>query len=80
MTLNDAVAKRVSNLLRERGMKQYGLEKKSGIQHGSLQCIMKGKNKTVTISTIYMLARGFDMSHVEFLNDPIFFDDDLEIE
>ena len=80
MTVNDAVAKRVFKLLQERGMSQYRLEQESGIQHGSMQCIMNGRNKTVTLSTVMLLARGFGMSLVEFLNDEIFLAEDLEIE
>ena len=80
MTVNDAVAKRISMLLQEKNMSQYRLEQESGIQHGSMQCIMNGRNKTVTLSTIIMLARGFNMSLVEFLDDKIFRSDDLEVE
>lgn len=80
MTVNNAVAKRVSKLLQEKNMSQYRLEQESGIQHGSMQCIMNGRNKTVTLSTVMMLAKGFQMSLVEFLDDEIFSSEDLEIE
>lgn len=80
MTVNDAVATRISKLLREKNMTQYRLEQSSGIQHGSMQCIMNGRNKTVTLSTVMMLARGFDMSLISFLDDEIFRSEDLEIE
>ncbi len=80
MTVNDAVAKRISKLLRQRDMSQYRLEQTSGIQHGSMQCIMNGRNKTVTLSTIILLARGFDMTLTEFLDDEVFSSEDLEVE
>ena len=80
MTVNDAVVKRISELLKEKGMTQYRLEQNSGIQHGSMQCIMNGRNKTVTLSTVIMIARGFDISLTEFLNDEIFSSEELEIE
>ena len=80
MTVNDAVAKRISKLLREKNMSQYRLEQESGIQHGSMQCIMNGRNKTVTLSTVILLAKGFHISLVEFLNDDIFTSVDLEAE
>ena len=80
MTVNNAVAKRISKLLREKEMSQYRLEQKSGIQHGSMQCIMNGRNKTVTLSTVLLLAKGFDMSLTDFLDDEIFRSEDLEIE
>lgn len=80
MTVNDAVAKRIANLLIEKRITQYRLEQDSGIQNGSMQCIMKGRNKTVTLSTIYMVARGFGISILDFLNDPIFLDGNIEFE
>ena len=80
MTVNDAVAKRITKLLSERNMSQYRLEQESGIQHGSMQCIMNGRNKTVTLSTVIMLAKGFNMSLTEFLDDEIFQPKNLETE
>ena len=80
MTVNDAVAKRISKLLQEKNMSQYRLEQESGIQHGSMQCIMNGRNKTVTLSTVIMLAKGFGMSLTEFLDDAVFLSDNLDID
>ena len=79
-TVNDAVAKRISRLLKDKSMSQYRLEQESGIQHGSMQCIMNGRNKTVTLSTLILIARGFKMPLTEFLDDEIFSSEDLEIE
>ena len=80
MTVNDAVANRISALLKEKGISQYKLEQESGIQHGSMQCIMNGRNKTVTLSTIMMIAKGFGMSLLEFLDDEIFSLDKFEFD
>ncbi len=80
MTVNDAVAKRVSDLLKANNISQYRLEQESGIQHGSMQCIMNGRNKTVTLSTVILLARGFHMTLPEFLDDEIFSSPNLELE
>jgi len=80
LTVNNAVAQRISKLLKEKNMTQYRLEQRSGIQHGSMQCIMNGRNKTVTLSTVIMLAKGFDITLTEFLDDDIFNSEELEIE
>lgn len=80
MTVSQAVAKRITNLLKEKQMTQYRLEKNSHIQHGSMQCIMNGRNKTTTLSTVIMIARGFDMTVDEFLNDELFRSEMLEVE
>ena len=80
VTVNDAVAKRVVNLLAEKNMTQYRLEQNSGIQHGQMQWIMSGKSKTVTLSTVMMLANGFGMTVLEFLDDDMFLYENLEVE
>ena len=80
MTVNSAVAKRISKLLAEKNMTQYRLEQVTGIQHGSMQCIMNGRNKTVTLTTLILIADGFGMSVSEFLNDEVFSSANLELE
>ena len=45
-----------------------------------MACIMNGRNKTVTLSTVIMLARGFDMTLLEFLDDEVFTAEELEVE
>lgn len=80
MTVNDAVAKRIIELLKEKGMTQYRLEQTSGIQHGHMQWIMSGKSKTVTLSTVLRLANGFGMPVLEFLDNDLFLFENLEVE
>ena len=80
MTVNDAVAKRIAALLSAKGMSQYRLEQDAGIQHGHMQWIMSGKSKTVTLSTVMRLAAGFHMTLLEFLDDPLFVSEELDIE
>ena len=80
MTVNDAVAKRIIQLLAEKKMTQYRLEQLSGIQHGHMQWILGGKSKTVTLSTVMMIAHGFGMTVVEFLDNDIFLFENLEVE
>ena len=80
MTVNDAVAKRIIELLKEKKMTQYRLEQLSGIQHGHMQWIMSGKSKTVTLSTVILLANGFGMTVLEFLDNDLFLFENLEVE
>ncbi len=80
MTVNDAVAIRISYLLKDKKITQYQLEQNSGIQHGSMQCIMSGRNKTVTLTTVMMLARGFEISVLDFLDDEVFRSENLELD
>lgn len=79
MQVNKAVALRVSELLIEKNISQYRLEKLSGLSHSRLGCIMGEKNKTVTLSTVMLLAQGFNISLLEFLDSPLFDFDKLDI-
>lgn len=58
----------------------YRLEQKSGILHGTMMCIMIERNKNITLKTVMQLARGFDMTLLEFLDDEIFRSEELEID
>ena len=80
MTICQAVAKRINGLLTERKMSQYRLEKNSGIQHGTMNGIMSAKNKGIELNTVIMIAKGFGLSVIEFLDDPVFLSDALETE
>ncbi len=80
MTLNDVVAARILHLLKEKNITQYRLERDSGITHGAMDRIMNSQNKTVTLTTIYRLARGFNMSVFEFMDDESFSSTNLEID
>ncbi|MBQ3046631.1 MAG: helix-turn-helix transcriptional regulator [Clostridia bacterium] len=80
MTINDAVAKRTLKLLKERKMTQYRLELNSGVTHGAMDRILSGTNKTVTLTTVYKIAKGFKMSFHEFIDDEIFKSTELELD
>lgn len=80
MNLCKAVGLRISKLLTEKKMTLYRLEQKSGILHGTMMCIMNERNKNITLKTIFQLARGFDMTLLEFLDDKLFTSESLEID
>ena len=71
MNICKAFAIRINNLLAEKQINLYKLEQLSGIPHGSMMCIMNGRNKDITMRTVCLLAQGFEMDVLDFLNDPI---------
>lgn len=79
MTVNKAVALRISELLIQKNITQYRLEQNSGLSHSRIGCIMREKNKTVTLSTVMLLAQGFGISLLEFLDSPYFTNQNLDI-
>lgn len=80
MRVIDAVAIRVSRLLTERNMTQYALCKKIAIDPSNLYNIMYKRCNTITADKLFLLADGFDMTVQEFLDDPLFNKENLEID
>jgi len=76
ITLTQALAERIRELLNKNNMTQYKFEQASGIAHGHLGHIMYGRksgsNKTVSFTTVVMSAKGFGMTLSQFLDSPIF--------
>ena len=42
--------------------------------------IMSARNRGIELNTVMMIARGFKMTVIDFLDDPVFTAEDLEIE
>ena len=80
MKLSTAVALRVSNILREKNMSQYRLEKDIAMPHNTMKTLMGERNKGVNLKTVMQIIRGLNMTTSEFFNDPIFENPDLEID
>ena len=80
MTTNDAVAYRILKLMKEKGYSQYKIEQKSAVYRGAMSRILSFKNKSVSLATVYKLARGFDMTVPEFIDDELFEDENIEVE
>lgn len=69
MEITDAIRERVNFLLKQKGLTKYQLEQKSGIPHGTLSSLMDGKTNDLQFKNILKLAKGFNMSLIEFLDD-----------
>ncbi len=74
MNFCEATAHRINQLLTERKMTMYRLEIESGISHGSMDYIINQRNKNITLKSIALIAKGFNMSLIEFLDAPVFID------
>ncbi len=80
MNIAKAVAMRIAKLLNENKMTLYRLEQNSGILHGTMMCIMGERNKNVTLKTIIQLAKGFNMTLLEFLDDKLFDEKNFDLD
>lgn len=79
MKLSTAVAMRISNILREKNMSQYRLEKNIAMPHNTMKTLMGERNKSVNLRTVMQIIKGLDMTPSEFFDDPLFVSDELDI-
>ncbi|MBE7060932.1 MAG: helix-turn-helix transcriptional regulator [Clostridiales bacterium] len=78
-SVNHALAERISELLKEKGMTRYRLAMNSGITHSTLKNIIHETVKDNLLSTTILIAGGFDMTVSEFLDSPLFSEENLKI-
>ena len=78
--VSQAVAIRIKELLKERGMSQYRLERKMGISHDTVKNIMKGKTRGVNLKTVAIISEGLGITLSEFLDSELFLYGNLNID
>lgn len=78
--ISEAVTIRLKELLEERGLSVYKLERRSAISHDTLKSIMKGKTKGVNLKTLIALSDGLGITVSEFLNSELFSYDNLNMD
>ncbi|MBQ7597100.1 MAG: helix-turn-helix transcriptional regulator [Clostridia bacterium] len=78
MTIGTAVKFRILNLCLERQITVNKLSTICGITQSTLNNIVSGRNKSVTVSTVKKICDGLNISIQEFFQDAVF--EDLEQE
>lgn len=78
-TVNHALALRIEQLLAEKKITRYRLAMNSGLTHSTLKNIIHETVKDNLLSTVILIASGFNMSISEFLDSPLFDEDNLNI-
>jgi len=77
--VNHALSLRIQELLKEKNMTRYRLAMNSGVNHSTLKNIIHETIKDNLLSTTILIASGFDMTISEFLDSPLFDEDNLDI-
>ena len=77
--VNHALALRIEELLKVKGMTRYRLAMNSGVTHSTLKNIIHETVKDNLLSTTILIAGGFDMTISEFLDSPLFLEENLNI-
>lgn len=72
MTLAQALAKRIDELLEQSNLTQYQLAKRSGLAQTTIADIRKMRNNGTNVLNLNAIAQGFGMDLCEFFNSPLF--------
>lgn len=73
MSITEAVAVRLSGLLKERGLMKKEFREMPGVKGQSICNIFRTKSTpSISMTTLFRICRALDMSMSEFLDDPVF--------
>lgn len=78
MQLNQAVSKRLKQLLEEHEMTQYQLFSRSGVPKSTINNIINCAYDSVKLRIIHEICQGFPISIAEFFQSPLFDEDNLD--
>ena len=78
LKLNQAVSKRLSELLDERNMTQYQLYMKSGVPKSTIGNIINCSYDSVKQRIIHEMCQGLEIGIDTFFASPLFKEDNLE--
>jgi len=82
MTLGQAFTIRFNQLFekvkKEKNISLYKFLKDNCIPRSTILNIFEGNTKCPTLAIIYQVAYAFNMTYLEFLNDPVFSNEEIE--
>lgn len=78
MKLNEAVACRIKELMKERGITQYQLYLKTGVPQSTLSTILKCSYPSMKLRIIYEICDGLEISLYDFFNSKVFNRENIE--
>lgn len=78
MQLNQAVSKRIIELLEEHGMTQYELFMKSGVPRSTIGNVVNCAYDSVKLRVIHEMCQGLGIGLEEFFCSPLFDENNLE--
>jgi len=78
MQLNEAVSRRLTELLHENQITPYQLYLKSGVPKSTIGNLLNCTYPSMKLRIIHELCQGLGISITEFFNSPLFEEDNLE--
>lgn len=78
MQLNEAVGRRIEELLDERNMTPYQLFKKTGVPKSTIGNLINCTYPSTKLRVIHELCQGFEIDLCDFFISPLFKETNLE--
>ena len=78
MKLNEAVSRRLSELLAEKKMTQYQLYIKSGVPKSTIGNVINCSYDSVKLRVVHEMCQGLEIDMDEFFASPLFCEENLE--
>lgn len=79
-TVAKAVVSRIKEILLEKDMSIYRLEKITAMSHNTMQTLMRADNNSVNLKTVLLVCRGLSVTAEYFFSSPLFEDEDLDVD
>ena len=80
MLLNELISEKLEALRKERKLGVYTLCNRAAMSYETYRSIRKNRNKDIYLRTLLILLRVLGVTPVEFFSDPMFANDELEID
>ena len=80
MTLNEAFAIRVKELMKEKKITQYKLCQQTGLYPSTMNYILHAKTKASNFKSMALIIRELGISLTEFFDSPVFNLDNIDLE
>ena len=78
MKLNEAISRRLTELLAARDMTQYQLFVRSGVPKSTIGNVINCSYDSVKLRIIHEMCQGLGISIIEFFESPLFDENNLE--
>ncbi|MCL2563257.1 MAG: helix-turn-helix domain-containing protein [Oscillospiraceae bacterium] len=72
MNTQEAVARRIRQLCKQKGFTPHGIAIHSAVPQGTVKSILNGESKNPGITNIKKLCDGFEITLADFFNTPEF--------
>ena len=78
MKISKAITTRINEMLIEKDLSWYKLEKITGLSKGTIVGIQYSKYKSVNLTTLVIIIRALSISIDEFFKSPLFSEENLD--